>query len=223
MSKRMIFPILLGLIGVTILVLLGNWQVRRLEWKEVMLASIEARLSAPAVPLPDVLLPADDRFLSVVVTGKMEPGEIHVLSSDPRTGAGYRIISAFVLDNGRRILIDRGIVPDRDKEKMRGPDDGELYGNLLWADDADKYTPVNDLINNIWFSRAARPMAEVLNTEDVLLVLSHTSLSTGPQPVPVGLNIPNKHLEYAVTWYGFAIVWAFMTLYLLWRIKRRTV
>ena len=35
------------------------------------------------------------------------------------------------------------------------------------------------------------------------------------------MNIPNDHLEYAITWFGLAAVWAVMTGYLLWRIKRR--
>ncbi|MCF6304217.1 MAG: SURF1 family protein [Rhodobacteraceae bacterium] len=223
MSRQMIIPALFGVTGVIILVLLGNWQVDRLVWKKAMLANIETRLSAPAVPLPDILVPEQDRFLSVQVTGKMGEDEIHVLSSSPATGPGFRIITAFTLDNGRRILVDRGIVPDHQKDAMRPPENGTLYGNLLWADDFDKYTPENDIDGNLWFSRAAEPLAKALNTEPVFLVMRSTTLSTGPTPIAVGLNIPNSHLEYAVTWYGFAIVWAFMSLYLLWRIKRRTI
>ncbi len=33
---------------------------------------------------------------------------------------------------------------------------------------------------------------------------------------------PNNHREYAVTWFSLAAVWVGMTLYLLWRIRRRT-
>ncbi|MBL4806298.1 MAG: SURF1 family protein [Rhodobacteraceae bacterium] len=223
MNKRMIAPILFGIVGITILVLLGNWQVRRLAWKQDMLANIEARLTAPAIDLPDILDPARDRFLSVKVTGQMVGAEIHVLSSDPSTGAGYRIITAFVTDSGRRILIDRGIVPEAKKDADRVPENGVIYGNLLWANDTDKYTPEANLTRNIWFSRAEGPLAEALNTEPIFLVQSSTTLSNGPIPIPVGLNTPNNHLEYAVTWYGFAIVWLGMTLYLLWRIKRRTI
>jgi len=223
MSKQLIFPILLGAVGVTLLVMLGNWQMDRLAWKQSMLANIEARLAAPAVQLPDVLRPEQDRFLSVQVTGEMGREEIHVLSSNPATGPGFRIIAPFTLENGRRILVDRGIVATRFKDSERSLENGTLFGNLLWADDVDKYTPENDLAANIWFSRSVPSLALALDTEDVFLVLSQTTLSAGPTPVMVGLNVPNSHLEYAVTWYGFAIVWAFMTLYLLWRIKRRTV
>ncbi len=222
MSKPMIIPALFGVIGVIVLVMLGNWQIDRLAWKTTMLANIETRLSAPPVPLPDVLVPDQDRFLSVQVSGEMGSDEIHVLSSSPATGPGFRIIVPFTLADGRRILVDRGIVPDQFKNDPRPVENGTLFGNLLWAADFDKYTPQNDIEGNIWFSRAAEPLAKALNTEPVFLVMRSTTLSSGPLPLAVGLNTPNNHLEYAITWFGFAIVWAFMTLYLLWRIKHRT-
>ena len=30
-------------------------------------------------------------------------------------------------------------------------------------------------------------------------------------PLPVTVDIPNDHLQYAVTWFGLALVWAVMT------------
>ena len=44
---------------------------------------------------------------------------------------------------------------------------------------------------------------------------------TAPLPLPVTVNIPNDHLQYAITWFALAVVWALMTGYLLCRIKRR--
>ena len=42
-------------------------------------------------------------------------------------------------------------------------------------------------------------------------------------PLPVTTEgIPNNHLGYAVQWFGLALVWAGMTLFLLWRTARRT-
>lgn len=127
----------------------------------------------------------------------------------------------FTLENGRRILVDRGVVPEAAKSATRVPENGRLEGNLLWMQDPPTFPP--DLGKNIWFNRDTEALAEALKTEPVLLVMSHTTLSTGPLPVAVGVNIPNSHLGYAVTWYGFALVWLGMTLYLLYRIKRKTV
>ena len=64
-------------------------------------------------------------------------------------------------------------------------------------------------------------MAEALGTEPVMLVAAASDDPDAPMPLPVGVNIPNDHLQYAITWFGLAVVWAVMTGYLLWRIKRR--
>ncbi len=221
MNKRMIAPVLFGLVGIAILVSLGNWQVRRLAWKEDILAAMDARLSAAPVAVPAVPDSARDMYLSVSVEGVMGEESVHVLSSSPETGPGYRIIVPFTTVDGRRILIDRGLVPEARKNAEQPPENGTLFGNLLWMQEEPPFAP--DLEKNIWFSRPPAELAEVLGTEPVLIVLSQTTLSTGPFPVAVDLNIPNNHLGYAVTWYGFALVWLGMTLYLLVRIKRKTV
>ena len=64
-------------------------------------------------------------------------------------------------------------------------------------------------------------MAEALAAEPVLLVTASSDDPGAPLPLPVTANIPNDHLGYAITWFGLAAVWAVMTGYLLWRIKRR--
>jgi len=157
----------------------------------------------------------------VVVTGEMGADEVHVLSSSPAVGPGYRIIAPFTLEDGRTILIDRGNIPEGRKQAERPLENGRLEGNLLWMQEPPSFPP--DLDKNIWFNRDTEALAKTLGTEPVLLVLSQTTLSTGPYPGAVGVNIPNSHLGYAVTWYGFALVWLGMTLYLLFRIKRKTI
>ncbi|MGR3839403.1 MAG: SURF1 family cytochrome oxidase biogenesis protein, partial [Cognatishimia sp.] len=57
----------------------------------------------------------------------------------------------------------------------------------------------------------------------ILVVLSKTS-ETDPAvtPMPVtSAGIPNDHLNYAVTWYGLALVWLVMTLYYLRRMRAK--
>ena len=65
-------------------------------------------------------------------------------------------------------------------------------------------------------------MAAALGTEPVLLVAA-ASDDPGGAAAPAGhaSNIRNDHLGYAITWFALAAVWAGMTGYLLWRIKRR--
>ncbi|NNK79412.1 MAG: SURF1 family protein [Litoreibacter sp.] len=224
MMRRLIFPILLGGVGCAILVSLGNWQMQRLEWKEAILASIEARMTQIPVELPLTPDPARDTYLSVKADGRILPEELQVLVSIKQKGAGYRIISVFETQ-GRRILLDRGFIGLEGKEADRPTVEASVIGNLHWPDEVDSYTPEPDLERNIWFARDVPRLAKELDTEPVLIVLRQTS-ETNPMvtPVPVdGAGIPNDHLQYAITWFSLAALWFGMTAYLVWRIRQRTV
>jgi len=218
---RYLVPILFGLAGIAVLVSLGVWQVQRLAWKEGVLADIEARIAAEPVALPSDLNPDTDRYLPVEVGGTVGDKALRVLVSQKTVGAGYRVISAFDM-GGRRILLDRGFI--KVAEDIPTAPEGEVVvrGNVHWPDDRNSSTPENDVDGNTWFARDLEQMAQVLNTEPLLVVARETSFSDAPvTPLPVDTgNIPNDHLEYAVTWFGLAVIWAVMSGYFLWRMRK---
>jgi surfeit locus 1 family protein len=221
MTRRMIVPLLFGIFGVTVLVWLGVWQVHRLTWKTAILAEIDARLAAAPVAVPAAPDPARDKYLRVEARGAIEPGELDVYTSVPDRGVGYRVIVPFVLDDGRRILLDRGFVPIGEKDAPRHLGALAVAGTLAWPDETDGFTSAPDRVKNIWFARDVPLMAEALGTLPVMLVTATSDDPGGPLPLPQTVNIPNNHLQYAITWFGLAVVWAMMTGYLLYRIKRR--
>lgn len=220
--RRILFLLIIGIAGLAILVSLGNWQLRRLAWKQGILTEIETRIADAPVALPADPQPQRDRYLSVRVSGTMEPEELDVLVSTRDLGAGYRIISPFVTEDGRRIMVDRGFVPTVAKDAPRAGGAMQVTGNLHWPDEVDSFTPEPDAKANIWFARDVPLLAETLGTEPVLLIArSRTDPNMTPLPVDTA-GIPNDHLQYAVTWYGLALVWAAMTLYFLWRTRARS-
>lgn len=220
---RIIGALVLGVVGVAILVSLGVWQMQRLAWKEGILADIEARIAAAPVPVPADPDPEADRYLPVVVTGRFTEGHVRVLVSQRGLGAGYRILSPFETEAGRRLLVDRGVI--RVAEDAPQPPAGEVTvtGNLHWPDERDGFTPENDIADNTWFAREVPVLAAHFGTEPVLVIARALSVSDAPvTPLPVSTEgIPNDHLNYAITWFSLAAVWMGMTLFLLWRIRRR--
>ncbi|MBW6419391.1 SURF1 family protein [Celeribacter sp. PS-C1] len=221
MFKRMIFPIVIGVLGCAILIWLGTWQLQRLAWKEGVLAEIRAEIGAEPVPLPEVI-DASMKYLPVEATGEIGDEELHVLVSRKQIGAGYLIIAPLTLDDGRRVLLDRGFVRDMEKDAERAGGSVTVVGNLHWPDDMNSSTPAPDMTRNIWFGRDIPAMAEALGTEPVLIV-ARDSTGAGIDPMPVGIEgIPNDHLQYAITWFSLCLVWFGMTLFLLWRIRART-
>ncbi|ATG49903.1 SURF1 family protein [Celeribacter ethanolicus] len=218
----MIFPLVIGVLGCAILIALGTWQLRRLEWKQGVLAEIEAKIDAAPVSLPAVIDPSM-KYLPVMASGEIGTDELHVLVSRKQVGAGYLIIVPFTTVDGRRVLLDRGFVPEMAKDAPRGGGPATVIGNLHWPDDMNSSTPAPDLGRNIWFGRDIPEMADALDTEPVLIV-ARESTGEGIAPMPVGVEgIPNDHLQYAITWFSLCLVWLGMTLFLLWRIRARTI
>lgn len=223
MTRRMIVPLLIGLLGGAILMSLGVWQVQRLQWKEGVLADIAARITAEAVPLPATIDAQADRYKPVTVTGRFTGDHLDVLVSRKQIGAGVRVVEAFETDDGRRILVDRGFLTDDDRAKPRVSGPATVEGNLHWPDETDSYTPPPDPKTGLWFARDVAAMAQALNTEPTFIVARRpTGGAIEPMPVDTS-GIPNDHMNYAITWFSLAVVWLGMTAYLLWRIRQRTV
>lgn len=219
MNKRMIFPLVFGLVGAAILMSLGFWQLQRLNWKTEILAEIDARLAQAPVVLPAAPDQVEDKYLRVEVSGQIEGAELHVLTFGEGT-PGFRVIAPMVLDDGRRILVDRGFLSETEKVTPREGGDVTAVGSLVWPQETDKYVPDPNYEKNIWFARDVPLMATTLQTEQVMLAISRSTNNEGIIPQRVSVNISNRHLEYVMTWFSLAVIWVGMTGYALWHIKQ---
>ena len=213
---------LLGaLLGLALLLSLGVWQVQRLAWKEGVIAEREARLYAPAEPLPVAPDPVADEYAPVRVTGTIGDEGLRVLASSKERGAIWRIVSPFETTDGRRLLLDRGSIPvGREDVPPGGP--ATVLGNLHWPEERDGWTPEDDPEGNVWYARDVGRMARALGTEPVMVVARKVATASGaaPEVAPLPLDtaaIPNDHLGYAITWFGLAAAWAAMAAALLVR------
>ena len=216
--RRILIPLIFGQAGAAILIALGVWQVQRLAWKEGVLATIEARIAAEPVALPDRPDPEVDQYLPVTITGLLGPPPLRVLVSRKQIGAGYRLVTTLITED-RTILVDLGFISVDTPIPAFTADLVTVTGNLNWPDDRLSSTPENDVSGNTWFARDLEQMAERLGAEPILLVLRDTS-GTDPvaTPLPVDTaHIPNDHLSYAITWFSLAAIWLVMTGYFLWR------
>lgn len=223
-GRRYLFILIVGLGGLAVLLSLGSWQVRRLAWKNDLIASLETRLAESPIALTGAETTGDHNFRRAVAEGAFRPTPqdaktpARFLTSQTPYGPGFRAISAFELSNGVRVLVDRGFTPDQTAipEPPEGP--VALNGALHWPLEVGSFTPAPAIEEGRWFARDVPALAEALGTAPVMLVLSEPeSAETWPQPVPVTVDLPNDHLGYAVTWFGLAAVWAAMSIALLLR------
>lgn len=222
MLRKIIFPLLFGIVGCAILIGLGIWQLQRLEWKEGILDNINARLAAEPAPLTVDVSEDTHEYSRVMLGGTPTGRELHVLTSGTAAGTGYQVISEFAVSEGLTILLDQGLLPldAKDEAPLIAP--MQVTGTLLWPDDQNDSTPEPDLAENIWFARNVPQMSDHFGTQPLLVVVSEaTPADPRLTPLPINTaNIPNDHLEYAITWFLLALVWAAMTCFLLLRVIR---
>lgn len=216
-----------------ILVGLGTWQVQRLHWKEGLLADIAARKDAPAVPLSAIEAMAasggDIEYRVVTATGHyLNNKERHFLATYGEE-PGFHVYTPLQLADGRFLFVNRGFVPSDAKEpEMRKQ--GQLTGEqtvtgLARAKLAEQPSgmPDNDLGKNIFFWRDLDAMASSvgLPKDKVLPFFIDADKTPNPAGMPIGgvtiIDLPNSHLQYAVTWYGLAVALVAIVAISWWR------
>ena len=222
--KRIWFIVFIGFAGTACLLYLGKWQIDRLYWKLDVLKKIDQKIAAAPVPLPAEPSESVHKYLSVEISGQFLQESIRVLASKKRYGAGYRIIHVF-RTNGRRLLVDLGFVGLETDYDVDLINDISLVGNLHWPDEVDNFTPEPDLENNIWFARDVERVASALQTEPILIILKDSTLKDqNIKPMPIDTtHIPNDHLQYAITWFSLAIIWALMSCLFIWTTRQKAV
>lgn len=212
-------------VALVILISLGTWQVRRLAWKDALIARIEAGLAAKPVTLTEALKQwrngRDIEFLRVRVTGHYRPKPQFRVFSLVNGKSGWQLAAFLESDDAGDVIVDRGFVPDGLKDQSvtavpAGP--VELTGVIRLHRGAKAlFTPDNNAATNQWFWWDTRAMdvAAGLAPADVPQLVVHRQPEAGDPrwPVSMGVDlsaIPNSHLQYAITWYALALVLAVM-------------
>jgi surfeit locus 1 family protein len=229
----LLFPALLAFI---VLIGLGTWQVERKAWKEALIAALTERLGAPpqALPAPAIwqnLDPANDEYRHVKFTAQFDHAAealVYGAASAFRphvSGPGYWVFTPARLTDGSLVMVNRGFVPEDRKEQtsrsagqVSGP--VEIIGALRWPDTRHWFTPQDDVAHNLWFNRDPHAIAAAkgLGAVAPFFVEMEAPVPPGGLPLPgkIVVNLPDNHLQYAITWYGLAAalvgvfaVWAF--------------
>ena len=235
-AGRARFPVgltLATLVALAVLVSLGVWQIKRLHWKEAILSRIAALQHAQPVPLQSVLgrvaNGADVDYTRVSSDcPALQQGPVVRLYAVVGGAGGSRIITACPLSGGgpySSILVDRGFWPG-DLESGSIPAPGPaisqpVVGVLRHGEGRNFVTPENVPAQRLFYYRDVAAMAGLLGAArpaPVFLMLeSPAPPAGGPTPAAVPVDIPNNHLQYAVTWFGLAAGLLCVYLASLWR------
>jgi surfeit locus 1 family protein len=227
-SRSVLLAGIFSALGIAILLGLGFWQLERRVWKEELIARIEARTKAPAVPIPSEgdwknASAERDEYRRVTARGAFRNDrevQVYTVVSEQKgrvAGPGYWVMTPLELNSGGTVIVNRGFVPlDRRNPDTRSP--GQVAGQttvtglLRMPEQATLFSPDNDPARNAWYRRDPGEIARALKLERVAPFTIDADATPNPGGLPEGgrtrINFPNDHLQYAITWFGLALALA---------------
>ncbi|AXV14621.1 cytochrome c oxidase assembly protein [Neorhizobium sp. SOG26] len=210
------------LVTLAVLLSLGTWQVERLHWKEALLADIAERRAADPVPLAEVETierdGGDIEYRRVSVTGTFDHGKERHFFATFQGQTGFYVYTPMTLADGRVLFVNRGFVPYEMKDRSTR-EAGEVSGvqtvtgfaRTRLDEKPSAIVPDNDLGKNIFYWKDLSAMVSTtgLEASQVLPFFVDVDASVEnaggwPRGGVTQFDLPNSHLQYAVTWYGLA-------------------
>ena len=209
-------------IALAILVSLGTWQVKRLYWKEALLASIDERSHADPADVAGIeaALAAGEPidYRAARASGRFLGDKERHFFATFEGQSGFYLYTPLELGDGRYLFVNRGFVPYDRKEASTRPQSlvagDQVITGLARARLSEKpsfMVPENDEAGNIFYWKDLDRMAATvgLPADKVLPFFLDADAAPVPGGLPLGgvtvIDLPNSHLQYAITWYGLAL------------------
>jgi len=226
------------LVSLPILVLslgLGIWQMERREWKRDILDRIAANQAAAPVSLDELLsgTPLRHEYGRVKIGGTfLFDKEFFLAARSLKNKVGHQVVVPLKTDDGRIVLFDRGWIPQERKDPARraeGQPAGrvELVGIVRRNQERRQFAPENVPDKNVWFHvdvPLMRKMAGAPPDPKLDTFFLDADATPNPGGLPVGgqtrFDIPNDHLQYAITWFLIALAMAGVYLAYHWEMGR---
>jgi surfeit locus 1 family protein len=214
--RRLIAPGIAAFVMFWLLIGLGVWQLHRLKWKEGILAVIhQAQISAP-IPLPAHPTP----FEKVSIAGSWIPAkaalygdEVHDSPDGPVPGG--ELIMPLRRPNGQVVLVDLGWVPQQHPVPLaEPPGPTEAVGYVHAPIAPGWFTGTDDPRHGLYYTLDPQKIGTGMGLQVAPYILIAMGKlpppgSMAPQPAQSLPTPPNNHYEYALTWFGFALVLVF--------------
>ena len=222
-SLRSFFPAALTFVMLAVLLSLGGWQVERLAWKTDLLARMDARRDAPPLLISgqtDIAALTRDRheFHPAQFTGRFGDDVVFWFTQienkpsglDRLDAAGYHMLVPFMLEDGSAILVDRGFIPARLLDIPAPPPPQGLQNLLVilrWPDGRGAFDNADDAARDLFYVRDPKAIgAHWQLALPPMLGEAAFANESWPRGGQTRFSMPNNHLQYAVTWFGLAIV-----------------
>ncbi|SHG62187.1 SURF1 family protein [Massilia sp. CF038] len=215
-SRRARWSVVLCLAVLSALLLaLGVWQVQRLQWKQALIAQVDARVhAAPAAAPPPTSWPRlrrdQDEYRHLRLSGRFQDDDATLVQASTVLGPGYWVLTPFRSDDGSTVLVNRGYVPGR-AAPPAGPGHTSITGLLRMSERDKPLLRENDPGTQRWYTRNVQAIAAARGLGPVAPYFLDQDATPGAATgAPVGgltvIAFNNNHLVYAITWFALSLM-----------------
>ncbi len=227
-----VFVGLVLLPAVIVLVGLGSWQLQRLAWKQGLIEVMQERLGAASVTFDQLLTAPDPQawdYRRVTASGRyLDQTSLLIVPRTRKGIAGGHLLTVFESADGHHVLVNRGWVPtaDGDAARLSYPARDNMVTGIVRVPGHSlpatrgPFVPRNEPANGAWYWIDIAAMADSLGLALLPLVVEADAYpDPDPNRLPVGgvtrLDVPNNHLQYAMTWFALAAAAALIGMLML--------
>jgi surfeit locus 1 family protein len=224
-----LWPTVFTVPAIALLVSFGFWQVQRLQWKEALIAEREASLTLAPISIETIPRTGPvPKFRVVSATGVfLHDREIYMDAKTYRGHSGGHVVTPLRLERGGVVFINRGWVP----RQLRNPEKraaGQVAGTvtvtgiLRRSGAKSDWTPANQPERDTWYSVDVAQMGKRLGLTGIRRFYIEAGPAANPGGWPIGgqtlIKLSNNHLQYAFTWFSFAVV--LLVIYVIYHFRR---
>ena len=143
MKNKFLFSVFVYFI-ILVLILLGSWQLYRLNWKLDLIKQIEDSLKNKPIELTET---KEKNFLRVKTSGKINfQKQIYLYNLNESGKPGFEVINPILINN-KNYLINRGWIPfdKKNKSEINLVNQNNIVGTLKTQSKANSFKPKNDI------------------------------------------------------------------------------
>tara|TARA_B100001750_G_C15510824_1_gene603522 strand:- start:2292 stop:2966 length:675 start_codon:yes stop_codon:yes gene_type:complete len=214
--------ILLG--AVALMIKLGIWQLHRLEWKQAILADIEAQDNINPMTHPLDLQKDTPNFATGYIDGALNDNIVLIAPRTRDGEVGRDVYTVIKTDTGTNVAVNLGWVAANETPHWAGLAPNRFAGYLRTPDQPNSFIPSNMSSENQWYIYNADDFKRYYNLDSIFDKVLYASMqlpSSNIEPFE-GLPRPrNKHAQYAAFWFTMAGVLVFLSGFYIWRQRKK--
>ena len=202
-------------LGLALALSLGNWQLARLDWKLDLIEKVETRVGAAPAPFESVLARAEGgesmEYAPVRLEGAFADEASARVFGAYEGAPGYYLFAPFDAAGGGRVYVNLGFTPQfasGDDIALPQPGAATAVEGLFREAEAPSppaawFVSREEGRDGLWFIRDPRIFAASADAPPPYYIDRFAVPGAAwPKGGTTRLEFSNRHLEYALTWFG---------------------